>query len=150
MYLLLTPRMALTPSSLVLVLPCPTMKVTSKKFNVKHSDDSKSIFLYIPAIVLSFLYRESKDSVSNLLSACKFGVAVFFFDLKDDFLSFCSNLLIFVIFLLSSGKLPSKWAKDRVKSLASCSCPSNRSRTESKSGLEGLMWPIGRQEPRLQ
>ena len=81
-YLLLTPIKALTPFNLVLTLPCPTMKVMSKKLGTS---------------------------------------------------------------LLSLG-----YWKALVKSLASWSCPSKRSRTESKSGLEGLIWPMGRQEPRLK
>ena len=36
------------------------------------------------------------------------------------------------------------------KSLAIWSWPSKRSRTESSSGLDGRMCPIGRHEPRLQ
>ena len=82
-YLLLTPIKALTPFNLVLTLPCPTMKVMSKKLGTSS--------------------------------------------------------------LLSLG-----YWKALVKSLASWSCPSKRSRTESKSGLEGLIWPMGRQEPRLK
>ena len=81
-YLLLTPIKALTPFNLVLTLPCPTMKVMSKKLGTSSWD-------------LGY------------------------------------------------------W-KALVKSLASWSCPSKRSRTESNSGLEGLIWPMGRQEPRLK
>ena len=40
-----------------------------------------------------------------------------------------------------SGKKPA---------FASCSCPSKTSLTESNNGLDGRMWPIGRQDPRLQ
>ena len=148
-YLLLTPNIALTPNNRVLIFPCPTMKVTSKRFRVKDSDEPKSSFLCNPASVVSFLYTESNDSASNFFSACKLGAV--FLDLNDAFLSFSPILFIAIEVLLfvSSGNFPSKWANARVKSLASCSWPSKRSRTESKSGLEGLIWPIGRQDPRL-